>query len=129
MFMTTQGLFMFNDKLYKQIDGVPMGLHLGRTLENFFLWCLEEKNLKTTVMYLIIPKLYLRYIDDTYDLFDNKKRLFKVSRYFNSWHNDIKFSIEQSTNANTLSFLDVQVKLMNNGYETNVWRKSANTGY
>ena len=46
----------------------------------------------------------------------------------NSQHNDIKFTIEQSTKANTLSFLDVQVKLLNDGYETNVWRKSTNTG-
>ena len=46
----------------------------------------------------------------------------------NSQHNDIKFTIEQFTKANTLSFLDVQVKLLNDGYETNVWRKSTNTG-
>ena len=46
----------------------------------------------------------------------------------NSQHNDIKFTIEQSTKANTLSFLDVQVKLHNDGYETNVWCKSTNTG-
>ena len=46
----------------------------------------------------------------------------------NSQHNDIKFTIEQSTKANTLSFVDVQVKLLSDGYETNVWHKSMNTG-
>ena len=46
----------------------------------------------------------------------------------NSQHNEIKFTIEQSTKANTLSFLDVQVKLLNDGYEKNVWCKSTNTG-
>ena len=38
--------------------------------------------------------------------------------------NDINFTIEQSTNAITLSFSDVAVKLLKDGYETNVWRKS-----
>ena len=70
----------------------------------------------------------MRYIDDTYAPFDNKKDCFKFLDILNSQHNDIKFTIEQTTKANTLSFLDVQVKLLNVGYETNVSRKSTNTG-
>ena len=46
----------------------------------------------------------------------------------NSQHSNIKFTIEQSTKANTLFFLDVQVELLNDGYETTVWCKSTNTG-
>ena len=126
MFMATQGLFMYNDKLYKQIDGVTMGSLLGPTLANFFLECLEEKIFVNNCN--VVPKLYLRYIDDTYALFDNKKDCFKFLDILNSQDNDIKFTIEQSTKANTLSFLDVQVKLLNGGYETTVWRKSTNTG-
>ena len=48
MFMATQGLFMYKDKLYKQIDGVTMSSCLGPTLANFFLGCLEEKLLAST---------------------------------------------------------------------------------
>ena len=119
MFMATQGLFMYNDKLYKQIDGVTMGSPLGPTLANFFLGCLEEKILEHNCN--VVPKLYLRYIDDSYALFDNKKDCFKFLDILNSQHNDIKFTIEQSTKANTLSFLDVQVKLLNDGYETKMF--------
>ena len=43
MFMATQGIFMYNDKLYKQIDEVTIGSPLGPTLANFFLGCLQEK--------------------------------------------------------------------------------------
>ena len=43
MFMATQGLFMYKNKLYKQIDGVTMCSCLGSTLANFFLGCLEEE--------------------------------------------------------------------------------------
>ena len=126
MFMAMQGLFMYNDKLYKQIDGVTMGSPLGPTLANFFLGCLQEKIFEHNCN--VVPKLYLRYIDDSYALFDNKKDCFKFLDILNSQHNDIKFTIEQSTKANTSSFLDVQVKLLNDGYETNVWHKSTNTG-
>ena len=50
MFMATQRLFMYNDKLYKQIDGATIGSPLGPTLANFFLRSLEEKSLKIIVM-------------------------------------------------------------------------------
>ena len=126
MFMATQELFMYNDKLYKQIDGVTMGSPLDPTLANFFLGCLEEKIFENNCN--VVLKLYLRYIDDTYALFDNKKDCFKFLDILNSQHNDIKFTFGQSVKANTLSFLDVQVKLLNDGYETNVWCKSTNTG-
>ena len=89
MFMATQGLFIYNDKLYKQIDGVTMGSPLGPTLANFFLGCLEEKIFKHNCN--VVPKLYLRYIDDSYALFDNKKDCFKFLDILNSQHNDIKF--------------------------------------
>ena len=125
MFMATQGLFMYNDKLYKQIDGMTMGSPLGSTLANFFLGCLEEKIFENNCN--VVSKLHLRHIDDTNALFDNKNDRFEILDLVNSQHNDIKFTIEQSVKANTLSFLDVQVKLLNDGYETNVWRKSTNT--
>ena len=41
--MATQGLFMYKDKLYKQINDVTIGSCLGPTLANFFFGCLEEK--------------------------------------------------------------------------------------
>ena len=35
MFMATQGLFMCDNKPYKEVDGVTMGSPLGPTLANF----------------------------------------------------------------------------------------------
>ena len=70
MFMATQGLFMYNDKLYKQIDGVTMGSCLGPTLANFFFGCLVEK-LFAINTYNLSPNLYLWYRDDIYAVFDS----------------------------------------------------------
>ena len=41
MTMATQGIFMYNDKLYQQVDGVVMGSPLGPTIANFLLAHLE----------------------------------------------------------------------------------------
>ena len=68
MFMATQGLFMYDNKLYKQVDGVTMGSPLGPTLANFFLGYTEEKIFANNKE--LLPKLYLRYIDDVYAVFD-----------------------------------------------------------
>ena len=95
---------------------------MGLTLAKFFLGCLEEKIFEHNCN--VAPKLYLRYIDDSQALFDNKKDCFKFLDILNSQHYDIKIY----NRTIHLSFLDVQVKLLHDGYETNVWRKSTNTG-
>ena len=43
MKLATQGMFLYNGELFKQIDGVAMGSPLGPTLANFFLANLEDK--------------------------------------------------------------------------------------
>ena len=126
MFMATQGLFMYKDKLYKQIDGVTMGSCLGPTLANFFLGCLEEKLLASTNN--PSPNLYLRYTDDIYTVFDSDSACTQFLDILNSQHKDIKFTLEKNTNRENLPFLDVQIKLNDSGYDTCVRRKPTNTG-
>ena len=41
MFKVTQGLFMYKDKLYQQINSVTKGSPLGSNLTNFFMTYLE----------------------------------------------------------------------------------------
>ena len=69
IFLATQGIFMFSDRLYKQMDGVTMGHPLAPTLANFFLGHLKEKTFAQNSS--TAPKLYLRYIDDVYAIFDD----------------------------------------------------------
>ena len=125
MFMSTQRLFMSKDKLYKQIDGVTMGLCLGPTLTNLFLGCLEEKLFTNTNN--LSPNLYLRYIVDIYAVFDSDSALSQFLDILNSQHIDVKFTLEKNTNCDNLPFLHVQIKLNDSGYDTCVWRKPTNT--
>ena len=126
MYMATQGLFMYKNKLYKQIDGCIMGSPLGPTLANFFLGYLETKLLSNNCD--VTPKLYLRYIDDIYAVFNNPTLSEHFLKTLNTLHKNIKFTLEKATNANTLNFLDVQISLNSKGYETQVYRKPTNTG-
>ena len=43
MKLATQGMFLYNGELFKQIDGIAMRSPLGATLANFFLADLENK--------------------------------------------------------------------------------------
>ena len=116
---------MSKDKLYKQIDGVTMGLCLGPTLTNLFLGCLEEKLFTNTNN--LSPNLYLRYIVDIYAVFDSDSALSQFLDILNSQHKDVKFTLEKNTNCDNLPFLHVQIKLNDSGYDTCVWRKPTNT--
>ena len=40
-------MFLYNDRLYQQVDGVAMGSPLGPSLATFFLRHLEEHNIFT----------------------------------------------------------------------------------
>ena len=111
---------------YKQIDGVTWGSCLGPTLANFFLGYLEEKLFANTNN--LSPNLYLRYINDIYVVFDSDSACTQFLDILNSQQKDIKFTLEKNTNCENLSFLDVQIKLNDDGYDICVWRKPTNTG-
>ena len=124
LMLATQGIFMFIDRLYKQIDGVTMGSPLGPTLTNFFLEHLEEIIFAQNSS--AAPKLFLRYIDDVYTIFDDNNSCTSFLSILNSQHKDIKFTVEKATK--TLSFLDVEINITNNGFESWIWGKKTNTG-
>ena len=66
---TKKSYFFFNEVLYKQKDGVAMGLPLGPTLANAFLSHYEKIWLERCPQE-IKPLFYRRYIDDIFVLFE-----------------------------------------------------------
>ena len=88
MFKATQGLFMYQDELYQQINGVSMGSPLGPTLANFFMANLETKLMNK--LQTPKPKLYLRYVDDIFAIFDDHQACSLFFQQLNAKHPDIK---------------------------------------
>ena len=64
--IATSGIFMYNGRLYRQVDGVTMGSPLGPTISNFCLAHLENEPLSVSKFK---PELYLRYVDDIFCVF------------------------------------------------------------
>ena len=97
--------FSFDGKMYKQIDGVAMGSPLGPILANIFVGYLESKlflNCKS-------PLMYLRYVDDTFVMFENRQESSSFLNDLNNLHKNLSFTKEEEHN-NSLNFLDVCVQ-------------------
>ena len=65
---TKELLFMFNNKFYKQIDGVAVGSPLGSAPANIFMSNFENKWLKDCP-HSLKPAFYRRYVDDIFIFF------------------------------------------------------------
>ena len=93
MKIATEGLFMYNYKFYTQTDGVAMGNPLGPMLANFFLAHLETtKIIKFSGQH---PKIFLRYVDDIFVLFDDEAHINPFFRYLNQLHKNLKLTCEE----------------------------------
>ena len=122
--LATQGMFLYKNILYQQIDGVSMGNCLAPTVANFFLAYLEVEKL-FKIKKSFHPKFYARYVDDVYCVFQSRIDFQEFFNVLNSLHPNITFTVEVGTNK--LPFLDVEVELLNNQINTWVYRKSTNT--
>ena len=118
----TAGMFLYKDKLYKQTDGVAMGSPLGPSLANFFLGHLEKQLFSNPS---IIPKLYVRYVDDIFAVFDKDVPCEPFLDHINNQHPNIKFTVEKSTDS--LPFLNTEIQIVGDHFESFIYRKETNT--
>ena len=121
MLLATQGVFMHNEQFYKQVEGIIMGNPSRLTMANFFMAHLEEKIFLEKSNAPLLPKLYLRYFDDVYAIFDSNQNCDDFLPILNAQHQKVKLTIEKATDS--LLFLDVEIKLDEFDFKTSVWRK------
>ena len=123
---TSESSFIFDNILYKQIDGVAMGSPLGPSLANAFL-CHYEKLWLDSCPLEFKPVVYRRYVDDIFVLFKSKDHLLLFAKYMNTRHKNLKFTFDFEQN-NSFSFLDVKITRGSNRFSTSVFRKATFSG-
>ena len=105
-----------------QIDGVAMGSPLGPVLANIFMVELERNIIPTLSSDILLWK---RYVDDTI-CFIKLTSINKVLQTLNSYHTNIKFTIEIES-ENKISIVDVLLIGSNSLINTKVYRENTNT--
>ena len=118
--------FLFNGILYRQKEGLGMGLPLGPTFANIFM-CFHESVWLSECPSEFKPFLYRRYVDDIFLLFRSKSHVNPFFDYLNSKHPNIKFTLEHERDGK-ISFLDASIHRENNNFLTSVFRKSTFSG-
>ena len=115
--------FVYNDFIYKQIFGCPMGTPLSPIIANMVMKEIEQTALNT---YLNPPSLWLRYVDDVYAIM-KKTEVKPFHDYLNTISTSIKFTKELEKSGQ-LAFLSVSVQQMEDGsHATSVYRKPTHT--
>ena len=117
--------FIFDGKIYKQVDGMAMGSPLGPTFANIFMCHLEELFFdQCSSSYN--PVFYKRYVDDTFVLFKEKRHATLFLDFINSFHPNIKFTMDIESD-NQLPFLDIMVSRSDGVFVTGIFRKKTFT--
>ena len=117
----TKTVFCFNNKFYKQIDGVSIGSPLGPVLANIIMTKLESTIVKELVDKSLV-KLYMRYVDDTLLLVKDKDINY-IHRSLNSFDKNIKFTVDTFPDGK-VHFLDIKV----DKNHTDIYYKDTHTG-
>ena len=118
--------FIFDKTFYKQLDGLAMGSPLGSTLTNSFL-CYHEKRWLYKCPQEFKPMFYRQYVDDIFLLVRKEEHFKLFLNYFNSCHENIKFTSEKETNKK-LSFVNIEISRDKNQFITSVYCKPTFSG-
>ncbi|CAF3033919.1 unnamed protein product [Rotaria sp. Silwood2] len=117
--------FRFQNRIYKQIDGVAMGNPLAPIIADLWMQKMEQKLNRFSTNK---PMIWLRYVDDVFCLFTiSKTKILEFHTRINKWHNNLHFTLKFEEN-NSIEFLDVLVTREQNRLITSLYRKPTHTG-
>jgi len=122
---TNDTIFLFDNQLYKQTDGMAMGSPLGPAFANSFL-SFHEQNWLNACPPEFKPTVYKRYVDDCFLIFNHQSQATLFLDYLNTKHRNITFTME-GQDDNSLPFLDILVKHSNGSFSTSLYRKPSTT--
>ena len=122
-FLFTNTYFQFNNQIYSQIHGTPMGSPLSQILADMVLDDLETTCLKKLNFN---PIIFKRYVDDVITLIPAQK-IQHILDIFNSYHNRLKFTHELEEKCR-INFLDITLIRKTNIIITDWYHKPTSSG-
>ena len=124
---TKNTTIQFNNKFYKQLDGVAMGSLIGPLLADIMMNYVIDKAIERTPLDHQ-PKFFCRYVDDCFANFTNTSSIEVFLRNLNSVHSQIQFTKEVESH-NSLAFLDVLIEKSDKVIKTSTYHKPTHTGH
>ncbi|XP_067638571.1 uncharacterized protein [Eurosta solidaginis] len=121
-----QNYFQFNNKIYRQTNGLGMGSPTSAILMEVFMQNVEEKYIQELKSKLGVS-FYARYVDDIICvLTTNNEEL--VLEYLNKQHGNIKFTMETEKDGG-INYLDLTINIDKEAKRFNydIYRKSMAT--
>ncbi|BHF71354.1 hypothetical protein SprV_0401441200 [Sparganum proliferum] len=113
--------FTFDETIYEQVKGTPMGSPISGFIAEAVL-----QRLESLVFQNHRPKFWARYVDDTFVVIE-RDQVLTFQEHLNAVFPDIQFTMEEEED-NQLAFLDVLVCRKGCGeLKTKVFRKATNT--
>ncbi|XP_075158033.1 uncharacterized protein LOC142231303 [Haematobia irritans] len=115
--------FQFEEKIYKQKKGLPMGspaspIVADIVMEKLLMDC--ENKLTTK------PKILLKYVDDLFAV-THKNEIMNMLNTLNNFHSNIKFTVEEEDNGQ-LPYLDTLVIRKNGKLNLDWYQKPTASG-
>ena len=115
--------FRYDNKHYRQLEGVAMGSPLSPVLADTFMEHFEEKALADEA---IRPRIWKRFVDDVIAVI-KKATKNELLRHLNAQHERIQFTDEEEKDQ-MFSFMDVRfTRLPNGDLQREVFRKPTHT--
>ncbi|RLU25989.1 hypothetical protein DMN91_002152 [Ooceraea biroi] len=122
-FVLDSTYFSFNGCVYKQIFGTPMGSPVSPTIADVVPQDLEDYVFHTLNYYIPV---YYRYVGDVL-LATNREYIDDILETFNSFHNRLQFTKEESNN-HSINFLDVSIIFNHGSLSCDWYRKPTFSG-
>jgi hypothetical protein len=121
-----QNYFEYNNKIYKQTDGLAMGAPTSSIISEIFLQEIDK-----TIINIIKKHdpqgQYYRYVDDAiYISQNNGYNIKEIETKINNIHKTINFTVEEEKN-NTLNYLDIKITRTKTKFDYAIYRKPTQT--